>query len=69
MQLKDTAKIKVLVTRNPKRGKSAIRFGLHRNGQTVKQYIEKSVEAGNSRAMARADLQWEGSTNLSQSSR
>jgi hypothetical protein len=50
---------KVLATRDPERGKSAIRFSLHRSGQTVKRYIEKSVEAGNTRALAVADLKWD----------
>jgi hypothetical protein len=54
-----TPRIKLLVAENPKRGKSASRFALYKNGLTVDTYIEKSVAAGNTPALARADLKWD----------
>jgi hypothetical protein len=54
-----TYTIKLLVEENPKRGASAARFALYRNGITVDGYIKKSVEAGNDAQTARADLRWD----------
>jgi hypothetical protein len=55
----DDQKIKLLVAENPKRGKSRDRFALHRDGQTVEAYIARSVKAGNTSSIARADLRWD----------
>jgi hypothetical protein len=49
----------VLVTENPKRGKSRDRFPLYRNGLIVEQYVERSVKAGNPVDLARADIRWD----------
>jgi len=56
---KDEQVITVLVASNPKRGKSQARFGLHKTGQTVGDYVKASVDAGNPRMLARADLRWD----------
>jgi hypothetical protein len=55
----DDQKIKLLVAENPKRGKSHDRFALYQNGQTVEQYVARSVKAGNTSSIARADLRWD----------
>jgi hypothetical protein len=55
----DDQKIKLLVAENPKRGKSRDRFALYQNGQTVEQYVARSVKAGNTISIARADLRWD----------
>lgn len=47
----DTAKIKLLVNENPKRGASAERFALYRNGMTVADYLEAGGK--------RADISWD----------
>jgi hypothetical protein len=47
----DTAKIKLLVKENPKRGTAAERFSLYKNGMTVGD----ALEAG----MKRADINWD----------
>jgi hypothetical protein len=44
---------------NPKRRKAADRFALYRNGMTVGEYIEASHKAGNSKALAMADIRWD----------
>jgi hypothetical protein len=51
--------INVLVQDNPKRGLSRERFALYRNGLSVEQYVARSVKAGNSARVARADLKWD----------
>jgi hypothetical protein len=51
--------INLLVKDNPKRGKSAKRFALYRNGLTVEKYVAASVAAGNPARLARADLNWD----------
>jgi hypothetical protein len=43
---------------NPKRGKSRVRFGWLESGQTVAQYVQKSVDMGGSAANAHLDLRW-----------
>jgi hypothetical protein len=55
----DDKKIKILVTDNPKRGKSRDRFALYQNGQTVEQFVARIVKAGNPVSVARADLRWD----------
>jgi hypothetical protein len=55
----DNRKIKVLVSENPKRGKSRDRFALHRTGSTVEQYVARSVKAGNAASLAMADIRWD----------
>jgi hypothetical protein len=55
----DNKKIKLLVTENPKRGKSRDRFALYQNGQTVEQFVARIVKAGNPVSVARADLRWD----------
>jgi hypothetical protein len=55
----DNRKIKVLVSDNPKRGKSRDRFALHRSGSTVAQYVARSVKAGNPASLARSDVRWD----------
>ena len=60
----DDKKIKVLVTENPKRGKSRDRFALYQNGQTVEQFVARIVKAGNPVSVARADLRWDMSKGL-----
>lgn len=39
--------------------KAAQRFSLYRDGQSVQEYIEESMRAGNSAALAKADLMWD----------
>jgi hypothetical protein len=53
--------IRLISAANPKRpsGKSYARFGLHRDGYTVAQYVQASVEAGNKAALAHDDLRWD----------
>jgi hypothetical protein len=60
----DDQKIKILVTENPKRGKSRDRFALYQNGQTVEQFVARIVKAGNPVSMARADLRWDVTKGL-----
>lgn len=49
---------------NPKRGKSRARFALHETGLTVAQYVQKSVDAGNSASYAHLDLRWDAAHGL-----
>jgi hypothetical protein len=51
--------IKLLVKDNPKRGKSASRYSLYKDGMSVASYVEKSVRAGNPARVAKADLRWD----------
>ncbi len=51
VKLSDGAKIKVLAKENPKRGKSAKRFSIYKNGMTVAAAIEKGA--------LRGDLRWD----------
>jgi len=60
----DNRKIKVLVSENPKRGKSRDRFALHRTGSTVAQYVARSVKAGNAASLAMADIRWDVAKKL-----
>jgi hypothetical protein len=60
----DNRKIKVLVSENPKRGKSRDRFALHRTGSTVAQYVARSVKAGNAARLAMADIRWDVAKKL-----
>jgi hypothetical protein len=60
----DGKTIKVLVAENPKRGKCRERFALYQNGQTVEEYVARSVKAGNTSSIARADLRWDVSKRL-----
>jgi hypothetical protein len=60
----DNRKIRVLVSENPKRGKSRDRFALHRTGQTVAAYIARSVKAGNPASLAKADVRWDMAKKL-----
>jgi hypothetical protein len=60
----DNRKIKVLVSENPKRGKSGDRFALHRTGSTVAQYVARSVKAGNAASLAMADIRWDVAKKL-----
>jgi hypothetical protein len=55
----DDQTIRLLVSENPKRGKSRDRFALYQNGQTVEAYIARSIKAGNTSSIARADLRWD----------
>jgi hypothetical protein len=48
----------------PKRGKSLERFKLYRDGMAVAEYIEESHKAGNSKALAQADVQWDAEKGL-----
>ena len=60
----DNRKIKVLVSENPKRGKSRDRFALYRNGISVADYVARSVKAGNPATLAKADLRWDVAKKL-----
>jgi hypothetical protein len=60
----DNRKIKVLVSENPKRGKSRDRFALHRTGSTVAKYVARSVKAGNAASLALADIRWDVAKKL-----
>jgi hypothetical protein len=60
----DNRKIKVLVSENPKRGKSRDRFALHRTGSTVAEYVARSVKAGNAASLAMADIRWDVAKKL-----
>jgi hypothetical protein len=60
----DNRKIRVLVSANPKRGKSRDRFALHRTGSTVAEYVARSVKAGNAASLAMADIRWDLSKKL-----
>ena len=51
--------IRLLVKENPKRGNSATRFALYRDGITVDDYVERCVKAGAPSSVARADLRWD----------
>jgi hypothetical protein len=53
--------ITLKVTGNPKRpsGASHARFNLHKNGITVAEYVQRSVEAGNKASLAHDDLRWD----------
>jgi hypothetical protein len=53
------AKIHIVSTSNPKRRAAATRFNLYTEGMTVGQYIEASHKAGNSKALAMADVRWD----------
>jgi hypothetical protein len=44
---------------NPKRRKARERFALYEDGMTVSEYIEASKRAGNSAALAAADVRWD----------
>ena len=44
---------------NPKRGKSAARWELHREGQTVAEFVQRYVDAGYKAGLAHLDLRWE----------
>ncbi len=57
----DQQVIRLKVAGNPKRpsGKSYVRFGLHQDGLTVAEYVQKSVDAGNKAALAHDDLRWD----------
>ena len=39
--------------------KSALRYALYRDGQTVQEYITASVRAGNPEGLAKLDLMWD----------
>lgn len=39
--------------------KGGQRYALYRNGQTVQQYLDASVKAGNRLALAKADVMWD----------
>jgi hypothetical protein len=51
--------IHLLVKSNPKRGNSATRFALYRDGITVEDYVARCVKGGASSSLARADLRWD----------
>jgi hypothetical protein len=53
--------IRKLVADNPKKpeGKSYARFALYEDGITVAQYVQRSVDAGNTASLAHADLRWD----------
>lgn len=51
--------ITLIATNNPKSRGAAARFAIYKNGQTVGQYIEASHKAGNSKALAAADVRWD----------
>jgi hypothetical protein len=48
----------------PKRAKAMDRFKLYRDGMTVAEYIEESHKAGNSKALAQADVRWDVAKGL-----
>lgn len=51
--------IKMIATNNPKSRGAKDRFALYKDGMTVGQYIEASHKAGNSKALATADVRWD----------
>lgn len=53
------AKITEVRKENPKRKSAAGRFALYEEGMTVGDYIKKSNEAGNTKALAMADIRWD----------
>lgn len=48
----------------PKRNKAMDRFKLYRDGMSVAEYIEESHKAGNSKALAQADVRWDVAKGL-----
>jgi hypothetical protein len=58
---KDGQVIQLLVKENPKRGDSATRFALYRDGMAVEDYVAQCVKAGKPSSLARADLRWDTS--------
>jgi hypothetical protein len=44
---------------NPKKRGAATRFSIYKTGMTVADYIEASKKAGNSGALAMADVRWD----------
>jgi hypothetical protein len=42
-----------------KRKSAATRFALYADGMNVGQYVEKSVQAGNAKALAQQDVRWD----------
>jgi len=56
----DTWRIRLVAEGNPKRGKSAERFALYRDGMTVGEYLDASSKAtGSKRGKWAADLRWD----------
>lgn len=49
---------------NPKRRNALVRFKLYKDGMTVAEYIEESHKAGNSKALAQADVRWDVAKGL-----
>jgi hypothetical protein len=51
--------IVLLRSTNPKKGKSAERYALYRDGMTVQEYTDAVVKAGYSKTFANGDLKWD----------
>jgi prevent-host-death family protein len=51
--------IRVLIEGNPKKGQSAERFALYRDGMTVAEYLTEVVALGESEKLALDDLCWD----------
>lgn len=51
-------RIRVLRKTNPKRGKSAARYALYRDGMTIAEYI-KACESRNEGRLALFDITWD----------